>query len=84
MSDQAVDHLACETAVPRRRGLRPRQLWSDLLARWQHRRLLVRLSRHGPRLLRDLGLSPEEVAAALEGSWDELHPERLRRDDLMP
>ncbi|MCD7058288.1 hypothetical protein [Pelagibacterium xiamenense] len=39
---------------------------------------LVRISRRDPRLIRDMGLDPEEVYDAVPTSWDERHPGRLR------
>ena len=54
------------------------QLWHNEVARHRHRRLLRQLSRRDPRLVADMGFDPEEVQAAAEGTWDELHPERVR------
>ncbi|HEV7253098.1 MAG TPA: MFS transporter [Mesorhizobium sp.] len=38
------------------------------------RRMMVRLSRLDPHLIRDIGFDPELVYAALDGSWDEVDP----------
>jgi uncharacterized protein YjiS (DUF1127 family) len=48
----------------------------------RYRRLhrdLVKLSRKPPRLLRDMGLDPEQVYQALDGTWDEVGPAHLSR-----
>jgi|GEM_PF-2904818 hypothetical protein len=47
-------------------------------ARRRERALLVALSRRSPRLLADMGVDAEQVYAALDGSWDEVDPARLR------
>jgi len=51
----------------------------NALARHRHRRLLRRLARRSPRLLRDMGFDPREVQMAAENSWDEYRPDLLLR-----
>lgn len=48
-------------------------LWR-LRTRIEERRTLVRLSRLSPHLIRDMGIDPDDVYAALKGSWDEVGP----------
>ena len=64
-------------------------LWGTLRAGWravlrhrEERRIVVALSRKPPRLLRDMGMDPEQVYAALDGSWDEVDPASRRSGDL--
>ena len=45
-----------------------------LLRRREDRRALERLWRLGPRLVRDAGLDPDQVRAAVGGGWDDLLP----------
>lgn len=52
--------------------------WQAFRQRRQERRTLIAISRLGPRIIRDIGLDPEQVYEALDGSWDELEPLRLR------
>lgn len=56
--------------------------WQAFRQRRRERRDLVRISRLGPRIIRDIGLDPEEVYEALDGSWDEVEPIRFWR--LLP
>lgn len=55
------------------------QLLRNHAARRDRRRLLRGLSRIAPRQLVDMGLDLAEVRDAVEGSWDEWHPDRLLR-----
>jgi uncharacterized protein YjiS (DUF1127 family) len=48
------------------------------LRRRRARRLLARLSRLSPHLIRDIGLDPDEVHDAVAGTWDEVIPGRCR------
>ncbi len=48
--------------------------WRAFRQRRQERRTLVEISRLGPRAIRDMGLDPEQVYSALDGSWDEVDP----------
>jgi hypothetical protein len=52
--------------------------WRAMRRHRQRRREIVAISRHGPRLIRDMGFDPEEVYKVLDGSWDEVDPARLR------
>jgi uncharacterized protein YjiS (DUF1127 family) len=54
------------------------RLWGVALDRRKERRALVRLSRLPPHLIRDVGLEPERVYKALDGSWDEVLREPFR------
>lgn len=47
-------------------------VWRKIRSRYEMRRDLVHLSRLSPRLIRDAGLDPERIYAALDGSWDEV------------
>ena len=49
------------------------------LRRRAERRLFACLSRLSPHLIRDVGFDPDEVHAALAGSWDGLGRGRDRR-----
>lgn len=40
--------------------------------RLEERRILARLSRLNSRLLKDMGLDPEAIYEAVDGTWDEL------------
>ncbi|AEQ53201.1 hypothetical protein [Pelagibacterium halotolerans] len=57
-----------------------------LLTRWmdhqKHLFELARLARHHPRLLEDAGLDPEEVRAALKGTWHEVGTHQRPHDGL--
>ena len=55
------------------------QLWRNEVTRRERRRLLRRLARHDARLIADMGIDVEEVGGAVEGTWDEWHPERILR-----
>lgn len=48
--------------------------WRAFRQHRAERRTLVALSRMGPHMIRDLGFDPEQVYAALDGSWDEVDP----------
>lgn len=52
--------------------------WTAFRQRRQERRALVAISRLGPHAIRDIGLDPEKVYEALDGSWDEVEPLRFR------
>lgn len=52
--------------------------WRAFRQRRRERRTLIEISRLGPRVIRDIGLDPEQVYEALDGSWDEMEPLRLR------
>jgi hypothetical protein len=62
-------------------GLRP-DGWRDRWKAWRERRRSARallvLARRDPRLIRDMGLDPEAIRAALEGSWDDMRPADAR------
>jgi uncharacterized protein YjiS (DUF1127 family) len=51
--------------------------WRTFARRRKERRTVVKLSRHGPHLLRDLGLDPDAVYGALDGTWDEVEHDRF-------
>jgi uncharacterized protein YjiS (DUF1127 family) len=51
--------------------------WRALLRRREDRRALRRLWRLGPHLVRDAGLDPDEVRAAVGGGWEDLRPATL-------
>jgi len=63
--------------IPRAPSLRA------LLAHWwtarAERREIAHLSRHSPRMLRDLGYNPADIYRAVEGTWDEVTVDRFRR-----
>jgi len=76
------------TAIELSASFRERPIRYDflgtLIAGWQamrrhrrERRELVALSRRAPHVIRDMGFDPEEVYAALNGSWDEIDPTRF-------
>lgn len=48
--------------------------WHAFLERRRERRLLVEISRLPPHMILDMGLDPELVYEALDGSWDEVDP----------
>lgn len=53
--------------------------WHAMRRHRRERRALVAISRLGPRLIRDMGFEPQQIYAALEGSWDEVDPAKLQR-----
>jgi uncharacterized protein YjiS (DUF1127 family) len=53
-----------------------RQGWRAYVHRFEERRIIVKLSRKDGRLLRDMGFEPEDIYAALDGTWDQV-PRRL-------
>lgn len=53
--------------------------WRGAWQRIAERRLLVRLSRLDPHVMRDMGFDPELIAEALEGTWDEMDLARYLR-----
>lgn len=52
--------------------------WRAMRRHRKERRLLITLSRLAPHVIRDIGLDPEQVYEALEGSWDEIDPANFR------
>ena len=70
-------------------GLDTQPVWQQLtgalgairqafLRRRKERREIIAISRLGPRLISDMGLDPERVHEALEGTWDEVQPVAFR------
>ena len=53
----------------------------EISQRREERRTVVKLSRKGPRLIRDMGLDPAAVYGALDGTWDEVQGDRFPRFD---
>lgn len=53
----------------------PDLLWSHLRRRRQ-RRLYARLARLSPHIIRDIGLDPDDVRAAVAGPFDPVVPGR--------
>ncbi|MBB2970329.1 hypothetical protein [Mesorhizobium sp. RMAD-H1] len=51
--------------------------WTAMRHHRQERREFVALSRLAPHVIRDMGFDPEEIYAALNGSWDEVDPARF-------
>jgi uncharacterized protein YjiS (DUF1127 family) len=49
-----------------------------VIRRRQERRMLARLSRLPPHVIRDMGVDPERVYDAVEGTWGEVNPGRYR------
>jgi uncharacterized protein YjiS (DUF1127 family) len=49
-----------------------------MLRRHRERRLLARLSRLDPHVIRDMGFDPDSIYDELDGSWDEIDPGRYR------
>ncbi|PRD40890.1 hypothetical protein C5748_24380 [Phyllobacterium phragmitis] len=52
--------------------------WRAMRRHRQERRALVALSRLPPHVIRDMGCDPEQIYAALDGSWDEVDPGNFR------
>ncbi|WAJ28989.1 hypothetical protein [Antarcticirhabdus aurantiaca] len=52
-------------------------LWTRFRDRRRERRALVALARRDPRLLEDMGLDPETIYAALDGTTDAVGPAHL-------
>jgi uncharacterized protein YjiS (DUF1127 family) len=50
-------------------------IWQAYIRQVEEHRAIVRLSRLGPHLIRDMGFDPDEIHAALDGTWDE-YPRR--------
>jgi uncharacterized protein YjiS (DUF1127 family) len=48
--------------------------WHAFRQRRRERRTLVAVSRLDPHMIRDMGFDPDQVYAALDGSWDEIDP----------
>lgn len=53
--------------------------WLAMRRHREERRTMVTLSRLPPHVIRDMGFDPELIYAALDGSWDEVDPQRFRR-----
>lgn len=51
-----------------------RAAWRAFIAHRRTRRTLVTLSRLPEHVVRDMGLEPEHIYAALGGTWDEVEP----------
>ena len=72
------------SAVNRMAGLRSRstgsafRLTTRIYNHVAERRLLKKLSRHSPHLMRDMGFDPEEIVAAANGEMAVSEPFRLR------
>lgn len=54
--------------------------WQAFVQRRRERHTVIALARLSPRMLRDMGIDPERVYEAVEGTWDEVEPHRLERD----
>ena len=52
--------------------------WQTFLRRREEHRRVAAISRLGPRLIRDMGLDPERIHEALEGTWEEVQPVAFR------
>jgi uncharacterized protein YjiS (DUF1127 family) len=52
--------------------------WQAYAERRRERRMLIEISRLAPHVIRDMGLEPELVYEALDGSWDEVDPSSWR------
>jgi uncharacterized protein YjiS (DUF1127 family) len=80
MSTMEMFGAAADERIPTIPGLAQdlRQIWVNFIARRQERRLMARLSRLDPHILRDMGFDPAAVYGALEGTWDEVHGDRFR------
>jgi uncharacterized protein YjiS (DUF1127 family) len=48
--------------------------WQAMRRHRAERRIMVRLSRLDPHVIRDIGFDPERIYEALDGSWDEVDP----------
>ncbi|MEX0955650.1 MAG: DUF1127 domain-containing protein [Rhizobiaceae bacterium] len=53
--------------------------WRAFVAHRRERSTVIALARLSPRMLRDMGIDPERVYEAVDGSWDEIDPHRLVR-----
>ena len=55
----------------------PDLFWS-FMRRRRERRLMARLARLSPHLIRDIGFDPDQVYDAVAGTWGEVDPGRPR------
>jgi uncharacterized protein YjiS (DUF1127 family) len=52
--------------------------WHAFVERRRERHTIVALARLPRHVVRDMGLDPEQLYAALDGSWDEVDPASYR------